>query len=260
VTAGRMPLIGVTTQTLQAIDGIPAELPTSWVMNQRYVHAVVAAGGAPVLVPLIAQDPETLRQVYERLDGVLVPGGVDIDPAMYNHPHHKLLGRLDADRDTTEVTITRWALEDKKPFLGLCRGLQVLSVALGGTLWQDLTDQRPTSEKHDYFPGAGFARDHLAHNVDVRSGTRLSDALGAGTIAVNSMHHQGIRDLGARLVPTAIAEDGLIEGAELEGAGFAVGVQWHPEMFKSGEPSVGKLFEDFVRAASEIGDRSGPSS
>jgi putative glutamine amidotransferase len=145
--------------------------------------------------------------------------------------------------------MTRWALEDRKPFLGLCRGLQVLSVALGGTLWQDLTDERPTSHKHDYFPGAGFARDHLAHNVDVRSGTRLGDALGSGSVPVNSMHHQGIRDLGVRLVATAIAEDGLIEAAEVEGAGFAVGVQWHPEMFASGEPGVGRLFEDFVEEA-----------
>ena len=248
--ASRRPLIGVTTQTLQAIDGIPAELPTSWVMNQRYVHALVAAGGAPVLVPLLADNIDTLRQIYDRLDGVLVPGGVDIDPAVYNQPHHELLGRLDPARDTTEVTITRWALEDRKPFLGLCRGLQVLSVALGGTLWQDLTDERPDSGKHDYFPHGGFSRDHLAHNVDIQGGTRLSSALGTGTIAVNSMHHQGIKNLGARLVPTAIASDGLIEGAELEGAGFAVGVQWHPEMFASGQPSVGKLFEDFVAAAS----------
>ena len=249
MSTGRRPLIGVTTQTLQAIEGIPSELPKSWVMNQQYVRALVAAGGAPVLLPLIAENTETLRAIFDRLDGVLVPGGVDIDPAVYNHPHHKLLGRLDQDRDATELTITRWALEAKTPFLGLCRGLQVLSVALGGTLWQDLTEERPASEKHDYFPQGGFSRDHLAHSVDIRSGTRLSDAMGTGSIAVNSMHHQGIKDLGARLVPTAVAEDGLIEGAELEGAGFAVGVQWHPEMFKSGEPSVGKLFEDFVAAA-----------
>lgn len=244
----RRPLIGVTTQTLQAIEGIPAELPTSWVMNQRYVHAVVAAGGAPVLLPLLADNLDALRAIYERLDGVLVPGGVDIDPAMYQHAPHELLGRLDPARDTTEVTITRWAIEDAKPFLGLCRGLQVLSVALGGTLWQDLTEQRPASEKHDYFPHGGFSRDHLAHNVEVSGDSRLSDALGKGTIAVNSMHHQGIRDLGAGLVPTAFASDGLIEGAELKGRGFAVGVQWHPEMFTSGAPSVGKLFEDFIHA------------
>jgi putative glutamine amidotransferase len=249
--AGR-PLIGITTQTLQAIDGIPAELPVSWVMNQRYARALVAAGGAPVLIPLLADDVDTLRDIYDRLDGVLVPGGVDIDPAMYGTAHHELLGRLDPPRDLTEVTITRWALDDMKPFLGVCRGLQVLSVALGGTLWQDITQERVGSGKHDYFPNEGFSRDHLAHTVDVRGDSRLGEALGTGAIAVNSMHHQGIRDLGAGLVPTAYAADGLIEGAELPGRGFAVGVQWHPEMFASGEPSVGRLFEDFVAAAQAL--------
>lgn len=247
--AGRRPLIGVTTQTLQAIDGVPADLPMSWVMNQRYVHALAAAGGAPVLIPLLAEDAGTLRAVYDRLDGILVPGGVDIDPAVYRESPHALLGRIDPARDATEVTLTRWALEDRRPFLGLCRGLQVLSVALGGTLWQDISLERPDSTKHDYFPTGGWSRDYLAHHVDVRRGSRLGDAIGPGTIAVNSMHHQGIRDLGAGLVSTAIASDGLIEGAEVEGDSFAVGVQWHPEMFASGQPGVGKLFEDFIAAA-----------
>ncbi len=243
------PLIGVTTQTLQAIDGIPAELPQSWVMNQRYVHSLVSAGAAPVLIPLLADSPEALRAIYERLDGLMVPGGVDISPGEYNEAEHAALGRVDPARDSTELTLTRWALADHKPFLGVCRGLQVLSVALGGTLWQDLTLLRPDSAKHDYFPGGGFTRDHLAHTVEVAANSRLGAALGTGTISVNSMHHQGVRTLGAGLVPTAYAADGLIEGAELKGAGFAVGVQWHPEMFASGEPSVGKLFEDFVGAA-----------
>ena len=251
----RRPLIGVTTQTLQAIEGIPPELPTSWVMNQRYVHAMAAAGGVPVLIPLLAERPDTLRAIYDRLDGIFLPGGVDIDPACYGTEPHELLGRLDPPRDITEVTMTRWAIEDGKPFLGLCRGLQVLSVALGGTLWQDVGQERPESTKHDYFPNGGWSRDHLAHDVDVRGDSRLSHAFGAGAIPVNSMHHQGIRDLGKRLVPTAISSDGLIEGAELEGDQFAVGVQWHPEMFKSGEPPVGKLFEDFVAAASQKLDK-----
>jgi putative glutamine amidotransferase len=245
----RRPLIGVTTQTLHAIDGIPADLPTSWVMNQRYVHAMAAAGGVPVLIPLLADDISTLRAIYDRLDGILVPGGVDIDPAVYRESRHELLGRIDPARDATEVMLTQWALEDHRPFLGLCRGLQVLSVALGGTLWQDISQERPDSTKHDYFPTQGWDRDHLAHAVDVRDGSRLSDAIGPGTVTVNSMHHQGIRDLGLGLVATAVASDGLIEGAELQEGGFAVGVQWHPEMFKSGEPSVGRLFEDFVAAA-----------
>lgn len=248
--AYRRPMIGVTTQTLHAIEGIPQDLPVSWVMNQRYVHAVMAAGGVPVLVPLLAEDPATLREIYERLDGVLVPGGVDIDPAYYRRQRHERLGRLDPARDTAEIVMTRWAVNEGKPFLGLCRGLQVLNVALGGTLWQDLEEERPESLKHDYFPTAGWARDHLAHAVEISADTRLAEALGTGALRVNSMHHQGIHELGYRLRPTAYAPDGLIEAAELDDGGFAVGVQWHPEMFAEGERSVGRIFEAFIDAAS----------
>jgi len=244
----KRPLIGVTTQTLHAIEGIPSELPVSWVMNQRYVHAVMASGGVPVLVPLLAEDPATLREIYERLDGVLVPGGVDIDPAYYRSPRHDKLGRLDPARDTAELVLARWAVKDSKPFLGLCRGLQVLNVALGGSLWQDLSEERPDSLKHDFFPTAGWERDHLAHMVDVRLDSRLGGALGGGAVPVNSMHHQGINRLGYGLVSTAVAPDGLVEAAEVE-EGFAVGVQWHPEMFSAGDRSVGRLFDAFIDAA-----------
>ncbi len=248
---GQRPLIGVTTQTLQAIDGIPAELPTSWVMNQHYVRALVNAGGAPILVPLIAGDEDALRAVYQRLDGVLFPGGVDIDPERYSAERSGKLDRLDADRDATELLLAEWALADRKPVLGLCRGFQLLNVAAGGTLWPDLAHDRPEMQKHDYFPSQGFGRSHLAHAVDVQHGTRLSDALGhRDSVLVNSMHHQGIRELGDQLVPAAFAADGLVEALERRGDAFAVGVQWHPEMFASGEPGVGKLFEDFVAAAS----------
>ncbi|HET9066981.1 MAG TPA: gamma-glutamyl-gamma-aminobutyrate hydrolase family protein [Gemmatimonadales bacterium] len=244
----RRPLIGVTTQTLHAIEGIPEALPSSWVMNQRYVHAVMESGGVPVLVPLLAEDPATLRAIYERLDGVLVPGGIDVDPAYYRANRHEGLGRLDPARDTTEVILTRWALQDTKPFLGLCRGLQILNVALGGSLWQDLEAEREGSLKHDYFPTAGWERDHLAHDIDIVRSSRLGDALGATSAPVNSMHHQGIKAPGFRLTPTAWAPDGLIEAGEVENQ-FAVGVQWHPEMFHPGAPSVGRLFGAFVDAA-----------
>lgn len=242
------PLIGITTQTLHAIDGIPEGLPSSWVMNQRYVHAVMAAGGVPVLVPLLAEDPATLHEIYQRLDGLMIPGGIDVDPAYYRSGRHALLGRLDPARDTTEVVLTRWALRDGKPFLGLCRGLQVLNIALGGSLWQDIGAERPASIKHDYFPTEGWQRDHLAHGIDLERATRLADAIGRPKSPVNSMHHQGIRDLGFGLTATAWAEDGLIEAAELPDR-YAVGVQWHPEMFESGAPSVGRLFGSFVDAA-----------
>jgi putative glutamine amidotransferase len=242
------PLIGVTTQTLHAIEGIPEGLPNSWVMNQRYVRAVMAAGGVPVLVPLVADDPAALHDIYERLDGVVVPGGIDVDPAYYRAGRHEDLGRLDPARDTTEVVLTRWALRDRKPFLGLCRGLQILNVALSGSLWQDLSTERQESIKHDYFPNAGWDRDHLAHPIEIERATRLGDAIGTVSVPVNSMHHQGIRDLGFRLQASAWSPDGLIEAAELPDQ-FAVGVQWHPEMFEPGAPSVGRLFGAFVDAA-----------
>ncbi len=244
------PLIGVTTQTLQVIDGIPSDLPPSWVMNQYYVRALVNAGAAPVLVPLIGFDEAALRGVYEGLDGVLFPGGVDVDPDLYGATRTGKLDRLDADRDTTELKLATWALGEGKPVLGLCRGFQLLNVAAGGTLWPDLAHDQPNMQKHDYFPSQGFTRSHLAHAVEVQQGTRLFDALGhRESVMVNSMHHQGIRQLGDQLVPAAVAPDGLVEALERRGDTFAVGVQWHPEMFASGEQSVGKLFEEFVSAA-----------
>ena len=120
----------MTTQTLQAIDGIPAGLPASVVMNQRYYEAVASAGGAPLLIPLL-DDDDALRAAYEACGGILIPGGVDMDPATYGEAPHEKLGRIDPARDRVELQLTRWAVEDRKPLLGLCRGLQVINVAAG---------------------------------------------------------------------------------------------------------------------------------
>jgi len=242
------PLIGVTTQTLQAIDGIPEGLPHSVVMNQRYFHAVAAAGAAPVLIPLV-DETETLRAIYERIDGVLIPGGVDVDPAMFGEAPHERLGRIDPARDRVEIQLVKWAVDDGKPVLGLCRGLQVINVALGGTLYQDLDAEYPNAIKHDYYPTFGFARDHLAHNVTLALGSRLRYALESERIPVNSMHHQGIKALATGLAPAATAPDGLIEAAESPDAPFLVGVQWHPEVFECGDPHTAPLFRQFVDAA-----------
>ncbi len=243
------PLIGVTTQTLQAIDGIPEGLPHSVVMNQRYYHAVASAGGAPVLVPLL-DDLETLRAIYERTDGILIPGGVDVDPEAFGEKPHERLGRIDPARDRVEIQLVKWAVEDDKPLLGLCRGLQVINVALGGTLYQDLEAEYPNAIKHDYFPTYGYSRDHLAHDVAVEAGSRMRHALVDAAVPVNSMHHQGIKALASRLSPSAVAPDGLIEAAESTSESYIVGVQWHPEVFELSDRSSGVLFRDFVQAAS----------
>ncbi len=243
------PTIGIPTQTLQAIDGIPEGLPASWVMNQRYYYAATEAGGVPWMVPLLAHDPETLRLVYDRLDGVLLAGGVDMHPRTFGAESHPKLGNTDADRDEVELTLARWALDDGKPLFGLCRGLQVINVAQGGTLFQDLEAECPEAIKHDYFPTAGFARDYLAHDVTLTDGTRLAAVLGGPRVMVNSMHHQGIRELGRSLVASAHAPDGLIEAVERPGDAFAVGVQWHPEMLEATDPKTRQLFVEFIDAA-----------
>ena len=245
------PLIGVTTQTLQSIDGIPTGLPDSVVMNQRYYVALSLVGAAPVLVPLLDDQPDVLRDIYERLDGVFVPGGVDMNPETYGEAPHEKLGRIDPARDRTEMTLARWAVEDRKPFLGVCRGLQVLNVALGGSLWQDLEAQVPSADKHDFFPNYGFERDHLAHEVTLAAGSRLRHAMERDVIRVNSMHHQGIKTLAAPLLASAVAPDGIIEAAELATAShFCVGVQWHPEVFEVTDPHTRHLFREFIEAAS----------
>ena len=208
------PVIGVPTQTLQAIEGIPEGVPRSWVMNHRYFLALTSLGAVPWMVPLLDDDPATLRAIYDHLDGLFVAGGVDVDPSSYGEERHEACGVTDLPRDIVEITMTRWALEEGKPFLGVCRGMQVLNVVREGTLYQDCTAQHAGSIKHDYFPNAGFARDFLAHEIAVTPGSRLHAAFGADRAMVNSMHHQGIRQLGEGLLPSAFAPDGLVEAPE----------------------------------------------
>ncbi len=244
------PLIGVTTQSLQAVEGIPAAFPASWVMNRMYLDALVRAGAAPVLLPLLPAQPEVMRALYERLDGLLLPGGVDIEPSTYGEERHVRLRHTDPPRDLVELQLARWALDDGMPVLGLCRGLQILNIAAGGTLFQDVQSQRSGSHKHDYEPPE-HSRDHLAHSVDLVEGSRLRALAGAVAAPVNSMHHQGIQRLGAGLVASAHAPDGLIEAIEGDGEGFALAVQWHPESLEPHDDVSRALFREFVAATRE---------
>ena len=245
----KRPVIGLTTQTLHSIDGIPPGLPSSWVMNQRYFLAATMVGAVPWMIPLLDDDLLTLREIYERLDGILIPGGVDISPLEYGETVRKECGNLDPARDRVELQLVRWAIEDGKPVFGLCRGLQVINVASGGTLWQDLASQNPAFNKHDFFPTAGYERDHIAHEVDIVPDTKLARLLESTRSPVNSMHHQGIKQLGQRLVASATSDDGLIEAAEGDGEAFLIGVQWHPEVLEMADPHTRHLFGGFIRAA-----------
>jgi putative glutamine amidotransferase len=180
-----------------------------------------------------------------------------MDPASYGADRHPKLGAIDPARDRVELQLVRWALEDRKPVLGLCRGAQIINVALGGTLYQDLAAELPGSLKHDYFPNAGFSRDYKAHEVALAPGSRLHQVMERSPILVNSMHHQGIRDLARELLPTAVAPDGLIEAVERPGDQFLIGVQWHPEMFEMSDSHTRQLFHEFIRASAEWRARAG---
>lgn len=246
----RKPVVGIPTQTLQSLGGVSAAIPPSWVMSQRYIQTLVQAGALPWMIPLV--DEATLRGIYESLHAVFLPGGADIDPASYGSDPHPLCDRTDPERDRVELLLARWALADGTPVLGVCRGMQLVNVAAGGTLYQDLGEQRPGSLKHDYFPfsAENYARDHLAHSVQIAPGSRLERLFGAGELRVNSMHHQGVRDLGAGLLPSAVAPDGLVEGLEGgDGGQYVVGVQWHPEALTDRDARTRLLFEDFVTHA-----------
>jgi putative glutamine amidotransferase len=245
----RRPVIGIPTQTLQSLGGVSAEIPPSWVMSQRYIVTLTNAGAIPWLVPLI--DDDTLHGIFENLDGVFLPGGADIDPVSYGQDPHPLCDKTDRDRDRVELALAKWAMDEKKPVLGVCRGMQLINLAAGGTLYQDLAEQKHGSIKHDYFPFGGqtFRRDFLAHEVEVSPGSRLAKVFGEGSLRVNSMHHQGIRDVGKGLTVSATASDGLVEGLEGDDGGYVVGVQWHPEALTDNEEASRRLFEDFVATA-----------
>jgi putative glutamine amidotransferase len=241
------PIIGITTQTLEAI---PDQLPRCWVMSQRYVHVLSGAGAIPWVIPLLEHDEATLRGIYESLAGLFLPGGVDIDPAAYGEARGAACGRTDPARDWTELLLTRWALADRKPVLAVCRGAQLLNVAVGGTLYQDVESQHPTAIKHDQFPTGGRRRDDVSHDVRIVPESRLGRLLETEVLPVNSMHHQGIARLAPGLTAVATAADGLIEGVEVSDERFVLGVQWHPEDLVDVDPRMRRLFAAFIAAAS----------
>ncbi len=239
----KRPLIGLTTYRKVAAQANP--LPVLALMPS-YVEAVAAAGGVPVLIPL-GLDEGTLGALLSRLDGLVLTGGGDIAGDQYRSEHPDFINDVDTDRDRVELFLAREAVAVQKPLLAICRGHQVLNVALGGTLYEDVMEWMPGAIKHDFFNA--FPRNHQAHTVRIEPGTRLAQALGRQESRVNSLHHQGIRDLAPGLVAAAHAPDGLIESVEAVDHPFALGVQWHPENLIHDDPDMLCLFRGLVDAA-----------
>lgn len=214
--------------------------------NANYPAALAACGALPIVIPLGLPE-HLLAAIYGRLDGLCLAGGVDVDPAAYGEAPHPHLGTVDRLRDETELVLARWALRDDLPLLAVCRGIQLLNVAAGGTLWQHIPAQLPDAVRHDYRL-AEQPWDRATHRVTVGPSGLLARLLGEGEIRTNSFHHQGLKQVADGFEATAWAEDGLVEAIEHPALRFALGVQWHPEgMFRSDAPSQ-RIFEGFAAA------------
>jgi putative glutamine amidotransferase len=246
----RKPLIGITCG--RYLDPRGEVLVGT---RPAYVRAVEQAGGMPILLPPNLTE-ESLRDVFAYLDGIILSGGADIDPVRYGFANGGLSRGVDSGRDTLEIAIARWSVTTDKPILGICRGCQIMNVALGGTLFQDIPSERPSDVDHDQW--GKLPRSGTIHQVTIKPDTRLADALGeGGTFHVNSLHHQALRDIPTRLHVSAQSEDGLPEGIELPDARFYVAVQWHPEELtaegndhdETTTETMRHLFETFVEAA-----------
>ncbi|MBE5783771.1 MAG: gamma-glutamyl-gamma-aminobutyrate hydrolase family protein [Clostridiales bacterium] len=231
-----MKIIGLTPATDDKTGRI--------IINQDYLDAVRRANALPVLLPLYGDDPELWDEMLAHIDGLLITGGADVGPDTYGEEKLPLCGETAPLRDQQEFYLCKKALEMDLPILAICRGHQVLNCALGGTLYQDIEAQFGPELKH---PRYEVPKDQV-HEIALEKDSLIHQITGLDTIKVNSRHHQAVKTVGRGLKVTAHAPDGLIEGVELPGKKFAVGVQWHPESLSDYAPDAQALFDAFVKA------------
>ncbi len=231
------PIIGIGSDVVHPPK--PGERDRAFTY-MTYIDALRRAGAVPVLIP---PQPENVKDVVDGLDGVLLAGGDDCDPRIFGEEPHPSCETMDPRRQDNDLALAGAARAQRVPTLGICLGLQVMNVAAGGTLIQDIDSHLSTDINH-VSPPSNRAR----HQVEIRPGTFLSEILPSGEYDVNSSHHQAVRDPGQGLRITAQAPDGIIEGLEDPKHPFYVGVQWHPEDM-GGETSATRLFGAFVEAA-----------
>ena len=214
--------------------------------KQAYLQAILRAGGLPLVVAphLPAEDLQALIGLG---DGFLLCGGGDVEPFRYGGQRYARLAGLEPQRDGFELHLLPLILEADKPLLAICRGVQVLNVALGGTLICDIASELPQAGKHDYFPG--FKRDRVVHDVNIEPKALLAEVLGVNKVGTNSLHHQALDKVGTGLVVNARTDDNLIEGVEMPSKRFVLGLQWHPECMPESH-QMQQLFAAFINACS----------
>jgi putative glutamine amidotransferase len=236
----KKPFIGIT-------PGYDADKDISFIKS-GYYEGVLKAGGLPVLIPLNINE-DILNDYFNRCDGFLLSGGSDIDAMLYGENNLPANGEISPLRDLMEVFIVKKAIELNKPILGICRGIQVMNVAQGGTLYQDMGTQIKDREviKHDQSAPKWYP----THNVKIENGSIVRSLLGKDQIRVNSFHHQAVKDVAKDFWVTSSSEDGIIESIEHKNHIFALGVQWHPELMWKENDEFLKFFKELVVKSQE---------
>ena len=244
-TGDPRPLIGLTCYTKTAPDwaaGMPAR-PVDYIFRD-YPRGVEAAGGLPILIPLL-DDCSLAREILPRLDGLIFTGGLDVAPSRYGEDALSGLQEVNHIRDELELALFRAAMENGLPILGICRGLQIINVALGGTLYQDLASQLPGVLEHQQ----SASKEVGTHRVRIEVGSRFHTIIENEEIWVNTGHHQAVKDLAPGLKVVARATDGVIEAVEKLNHGFLLAVQWHPEGMYPHDRNSQAIFKAFIQAA-----------
>ncbi|GGP08081.1 gamma-glutamyl-gamma-aminobutyrate hydrolase family protein [Oceanobacillus neutriphilus] len=234
------PIIGVTA-SMEA-DG------TEYKMHLRNIRAIEQAGGIPVILPYYS-DYQEIAVLLDKMDGLYLPGGYDIDPSLFQEEPNPNLGTIIPERDRLEKEIISYFLEKDKPVLGVCRGCQILNVVTGGTMYQDLDSQYP-KQLIQHTQKAAFH--HRSHTVKIARPSLLEKLVQAEKIRVNSYHHQANRALGKDFMVSAVADDGVMEAFESKIHRFVLGLQWHPEglINLSDDPSLA-IYQGFIQACKE---------
>ncbi|MDO5399261.1 MAG: gamma-glutamyl-gamma-aminobutyrate hydrolase family protein [bacterium] len=233
------PVIGITPL-------IDYEKDSYWLVP-GYMQGIIEAGGTPVMLPL-TDDINIIRQMADKCSGFLFTGGQDVSPLLYGETPIPQCGECSTERDKMEKSLLERAIELNKPILGICRGIQLINAVLGGTLYQDLPSQINSPLEHHQKP----PYDKPIHDVTIIENTPLHHLLRKEVLAVNSYHHQSVKDLSDKLLPMAKADDGIIEAVYMPDKKFVWGVQWHPEFSHISNADSRKIFSEFVKQAKGI--------
>lgn len=236
------PVIGLTAFTESTLQKRRVNV------SYNYIEAIVLAGGIPIVIPECCCT-DMVNSYLERIDGLIISGGVDVSPYLYGENPLKEVTYFSVERDNFEIALVKGAIEKKIPVFGICRGIQIINVARGGTLYQDITLQTDSPLGHNPIE---MPVDRLYHNVIVENGTVLRSLFNHRSFLVNSFHHQAIKVFGLDLYASAFSEDGIVEAIEMKDNRYVYGVQWHPEDLVHSYPDFIALFKHLVDLALEV--------